>query len=150
MSRKSPTDFERRDERVRYPTTNGAFVISYKAGYPVGRFERNAPPIRYDDHQDLTYYLDSNRDRHPVRNIADWKIRRRNILQNMQLVMGALPSPTSRVPLDVGFLKKTAVGRLWRQKITYRTDPYDRVPAYLFSPQHPPAGRKLPAVLCLH
>ena len=38
---KSPTDFERRDSKVRYPTSNGAFVISYENGYPVGRFERN-------------------------------------------------------------------------------------------------------------
>ena len=37
--RSGPTDFERREE-VRYPTTNGEFVISYKAGYPVGRFEK--------------------------------------------------------------------------------------------------------------
>ncbi|MBN1347508.1 MAG: DUF2920 family protein [Phycisphaerae bacterium] len=32
-------DFERRDEKVRYATPNGSYVISYKDGYPVGRFE---------------------------------------------------------------------------------------------------------------
>jgi dienelactone hydrolase len=37
--RKGPTDFERRDAEVRYPTPGGAFVISYKDGYPVGRYE---------------------------------------------------------------------------------------------------------------
>ena len=39
LRRKSPTDFERRDEAVRYPTPNGEFIISYTAGYPIGRFE---------------------------------------------------------------------------------------------------------------
>ena len=34
-------DFERRDEAVRYPTPGGEFVISYKAGYPVGRFVKD-------------------------------------------------------------------------------------------------------------
>ena len=32
-------DFQLRDEKVRYPSTNGTFVISYKNGYPIGRFE---------------------------------------------------------------------------------------------------------------
>ena len=36
----TPTDFERRDEEVRYDTPNGAYVMSYKKGFPVGRFER--------------------------------------------------------------------------------------------------------------
>lgn len=39
-SRKSLTDFELRDEKVRYPVTGGSFVISYQSGYPVGRFEQ--------------------------------------------------------------------------------------------------------------
>ncbi len=34
-----PTDFELRDENVRFPVTGGLFVISYQEGYPVGRFE---------------------------------------------------------------------------------------------------------------
>lgn len=34
-----PSDFELRDEKVRFPATNGTFVISYKDGYPIGRFE---------------------------------------------------------------------------------------------------------------
>src|SRR6185369_1322999 len=35
-----------------------------------------------------------------------------------------------------------------RRKITYQTEPGDRVAAYLFLP--PADGKKLPAVLCLH
>lgn len=37
--RAGPSDFECRDEAVRYLTPNGAFVISYLDGYPAGRFE---------------------------------------------------------------------------------------------------------------
>jgi predicted esterase len=40
LVRQGPSDFERRDEAVRYPAHGGAFVISYKHGYPVGRFEK--------------------------------------------------------------------------------------------------------------
>lgn len=39
IRRAGATDFDLRDEYVRYQTSNGAYVISYAAGYPVGRFE---------------------------------------------------------------------------------------------------------------
>jgi len=37
--RRGECDFKSRDEKVRYETPNGRFVISYAKGYPVGRFE---------------------------------------------------------------------------------------------------------------
>jgi len=39
VARKTTSDFERRDENVRYATPNGVWVISYVQGFPVGRFE---------------------------------------------------------------------------------------------------------------
>jgi hypothetical protein len=39
LVRKTPSDFEARDEAVRYKVTGGTYIISYVAGYPVGRFE---------------------------------------------------------------------------------------------------------------
>ena len=39
LRRTGPSDFEAKDEAVVYPTTNGRFVISYREGYPVSRFE---------------------------------------------------------------------------------------------------------------
>ena len=38
-TRKGKTDFECRDELVKYSTLNGSYIISYKQKYPVGRFE---------------------------------------------------------------------------------------------------------------
>jgi hypothetical protein len=38
LRRRSPTDFERKED-IRYATTNGAWIVSYDKGYPVGRFE---------------------------------------------------------------------------------------------------------------
>jgi hypothetical protein len=38
-TRKGKTDFEHRDELVKYRTPNGFYIISYKHKYPVGRFE---------------------------------------------------------------------------------------------------------------
>ena len=42
LDRKSSTDFYRRED-IRYETTNGAFIISYENGFPIGRFEPKAP-----------------------------------------------------------------------------------------------------------
>ena len=39
IDRKSSSDFFLREE-IRYPTTNGTYVISYENGFPVGRFEK--------------------------------------------------------------------------------------------------------------
>jgi hypothetical protein len=38
FERKTPTDFERR-ENISYATSDGVYVISYAEGFPVGRFE---------------------------------------------------------------------------------------------------------------
>jgi dienelactone hydrolase len=103
----------------------------------------------YSEHQDLSYYLDSQGGRHPIRTVADWEIRRSHILAHMQTVMGPLPRPAVPVPLDVQTLNETRLGPILRRKIAYHTDsPARRVAAYLFLPAQP--GGKVPAILCLH
>ncbi len=157
--RSGPSDFERH-ESIRYRTTNGEFIISYEAGYPVGRFEPAPPPIEYREHHALLYWLDREGRRHEVRTVEDWQIRRQHIVENLQLAMGPLPSPLSRVPLDVQVteaiqLEPPQVARpLIRKKLTYQSDANDRVPAYLFIPAEAESAanvptRKRPAVLCL-
>jgi dienelactone hydrolase len=76
--------------------------------------------------------------------------------------MGPLPGPNFRVPLEVKVLEEVRLDGpghgpghgLLRRKLTYQSDPDDRVPAYLFLPaesvaKKEPAARR-PAVLCLH
>ncbi|MCC6144239.1 MAG: DUF2920 family protein [Candidatus Hydrogenedentes bacterium] len=42
LRREGPTDFDLRDDTVRYPGPTGTCIIGYEAGYPVGRFERHS------------------------------------------------------------------------------------------------------------
>ncbi|MCA9071532.1 MAG: alpha/beta fold hydrolase, partial [Planctomycetaceae bacterium] len=143
-----PSDFERGEE-IRYQTSNGQFVISYKQGFPVGWFEPKPPPPRYERHDDLTYYRDEKDKRKiEIKNNADWQIRRTHILDNMQQVMGRLPGVMSRVPLDVRVLEEKRIGTITRKKISFQSDPYDRVRAWLLVPDE--RAKKRPAVLCLH
>lgn len=146
--RKGQTDFERRED-IRYPTADGAFVISYAAGYPVGRFEPALPTVEYPDHTDLSHYRDRKGIAHPIKTLVDWQTRRQHVVESMQRVMGPLPSPLRRVPIDVKIVEEKRVGSLLRRKITYQSDPDDRVPAYVFVPAAT-SSMKLPAILCLH
>lgn len=143
--RRGPTDFERRED-IRFPTKHGRFVVSYDKGLPAGRFEPMPAPS-YKEHLDLSYYLTSDGKKQPIRTPADWNIRRHHLRAATQEVMGPLPPPAWRVPLDIDRIEESKVGNLVRRKISYRTDPFGRVSAWLFLP---PGKKKLPAVLCPH
>jgi acetyl esterase/lipase len=80
--------------------------------------------------------------------VEDWQRRREQILANMELVMGPLPGPERRVPLDVQVVHTETLPKLTRKKITYAATKDYRVPAYLLIP-HGLKGRA-PAMLCLH
>ena len=85
--------------------------------------------------------LELKQDNHP---------QRLRILANMQLVMGELPSAAGKAPLDVQVSEETRTAKYVRKKLTYVAESGDRVPAYLLIPIGRPAGRRLPAMLCLH
>ncbi len=102
----------------------------------------------YTEHQDLSYYLDVDGNKQPIRTPQDWAIRREQILQNLQTVMGNLPGNARKVPLNVEVLEETKIdGDIVRRKIAYDTEKSTRVHAYLFLP---PGSAAKPAVLCLH
>jgi dienelactone hydrolase len=104
-------------------------------------------PARTDKQNLLTYYGAAGASRR-VKTVADWEIRRAQILHNMQLVMGPLPAP-STAPLDVQIESTAELPTARREKISYLGADGDRVPAYLFIPKlHP--GKKVPGILCLH
>ncbi|MDF1742762.1 MAG: prolyl oligopeptidase family serine peptidase [Gimesia sp.] len=105
----------------------------------------------YQEHLDLSYYLDQNKQKQPIKTWADWKTRRSHILANMQTVMGKVPRPENPIPLDMKVLEETQIGTVKRQKVSYHTDDAgQRVMAYLFIPQSAIKQHPVPAVLCLH
>lgn len=101
----------------------------------------------YPDKMKLLVWRDGQGTEHPVRNVQDWQRRREHILLNMQKVMGELPGPENRVPLDVQVLETESLPTLTRQKITYAAAGNYRVPAYLLIPKNLKAPA--PAMLCL-
>ena len=85
----------------------------------------------------------------PVRSKSDWQVRRQEILAAMQQIMGPLPGPEKRCPLDVRIESETDCGSHTRRMITYASEPGSRVPAYLLIPKAA-LEKKVPAVLALH
>ena len=99
----------------------------------------------YPSHQDLSIVFDAAGSQREIKTLADWVKRREHIVRHFQRVTGPLPSPLRRVPLDVQVLEETKLSTLTRRKLSFQSDPTDRVTAYLFLPREP----RRAAVLCL-
>ena len=131
---------------------SGLFLLEnlrIKKTEPTGTLSSTRPDgPAYEDHSRLMVYRDAEGQEHPVESPWDWGRRRSHILGNMQRVMGPLPGPERRVPLDVQVLGEEETEHYIRRKITYAAEPGNRVPAYLLIPKH--VAAKAPAVLCLH
>jgi len=102
----------------------------------------------YSDKLNLSVYQGKDGALHPIKSVADARVRREHLLANMQLVMGAYPPDAKRVPLDVRVDEEVDTPKYIQQKISYASEAGDRVPAYLLIPKQ--RDLKSPAMLCLH
>lgn len=93
-------------------------------------------------------YTDHQGRKQTVTNPEAWAIRREEILNNMQKVMGSLPDASRKVPLAMEILESEDMETLVRHKITYASEAGHRVPAYLLIPKH--IKKPVPALVCLH
>src|SRR5436190_457163 len=101
----------------------------------------------YSDKHDLLFYIDHHGERHAIGKRAQWENRRKDILANMQQVMGPLPGRT-RMPVTMAVIEEAELPLFTRKKITFVSDDQDRVPAYLLIPKQRTGKRA--AMLCLH
>lgn len=122
------------------------------AGYARAQNMELTAPV-YEDKADLLYYRDAEGNRQPVRNEADWAIRKAHILENMQRVMGHLQG-VQNIPFDVDVVETVELDGYTRQKITFVSEisksKADRVPAYLLIPNDVADGTRRAAMLALH
>ncbi len=102
------------------------------------------------DRENLLQYRAPNGAVATVRTVADWQLRRAEILAGAQAVMGKLPGAARRVPLEVKIENETDCGSYVRREITYAAEPGARVPAYLLLPKTVRDGQgQRPGVLAL-
>jgi dienelactone hydrolase len=134
-------------------TVSLVFLIGW-AALAAGQEAGRTPPPRapsYPDHTRLLVVRDGEGREHPVRTPGDWEVRRAHILAHFQEIAGPLPGGERRVPLDMRVVSTVQDQGFVRKKITFATEPRDRVPAWLMIPdaRGTPAARR-PAMLCLH
>jgi hypothetical protein len=114
----------------------------------------DAPPNPRLPREDLLVFRGSDGQTRPVKTVDDWLKRRAEVLQGMQAVMGRLPGPEKRCPLDVKVEEEVDKGTYVRRLISYASEPGSRVPAYLCVPKAllrgDGEGAQAPGVLCLH
>ncbi len=112
----------------------------------------DSPPPPYPDHTRLLVVRDAQGNERPVTTAADWEIRRGHILAHLQEVMGPLPGKERRVAVDVRVSETHQERGYTRQKISFASEPGDRVPAWLLIPDggNGDANKRRPAMLCLH
>lgn len=123
-----------------------ALAVSAVTGSSVSKIAAEAPA--YVEHQDLSYVLDADGARRPIRTVEDWQQRRTHILLGMQEAMGPLPRAERPTPLELQVVEESSADGLVRRKLSYHADRDDRcVTAWLLMPK---GARQLPAVLCLH
>jgi len=108
----------------------------------------NAVP--YPDHSNLLVLRDADGGERPITTKAEWEERLKHIRANIELVMGALPDETQRVPLDVEIVSEELTDKYIRRKVKFTPEPNDRVPAWILIPRQIPPMTKAPAMLCLH
>lgn len=105
--------------------------------------------IPYPDHTDLTVLRTADGDERAIQTRDDWGRRRAHILANMQLVMGPLPGPELRVPLNPRFDGEAIDMESYRrERVTFDVAPGETVIAWLLMPKE--RTRRGPAMLCLH
>jgi dienelactone hydrolase len=77
-----------------------------------------------------------------------WAACQSAILANLRGLLGPLPGPAFRVPLDLRSIREEHHTGYVLKTITYNVDPYDRVESYLLIPEGMKVKR--PAVVALH
>jgi hypothetical protein len=102
-------------------------------------------------HTNLLVYHTTSGKIAPVETEENWKRRREEIVQGMQVVMGPLPGHNKRCALDPHVKTENDEGSFLRRFITYASEPGSRVPAWLLIPKVAlDSSRKFPAILALH
>lgn len=116
----------------------------FLAGVPAAE---QRPPF-YEDKMNLLVYVDADGKERAITNAEEWAKRRAHILANMEEVMGPLPDRSNLPALEMETVATEDLGDVIRKRVTFVSEPGDRVPAYLLVPKG--LNGKAPAMLCLH
>ncbi len=144
----------------------GPFYIGTEAAYAEGGYEIESSPVTAESEKlilaklkrllernmtnrprELLTYKDRNGQIFSVTNKKEWEKKREEILNNMQLVMGKLPSRQKK-KMHAVYTDSVVYGKYIRYSINFEAAPSEKVYAYLYRPKN--KLKASPAVLALH
>lgn len=102
------------------------------------------------EHRDLLTYQDKRGNVRPVKNQKEWNIKRRQILDSMQAVMGPLPERSNLPPLHIRYTDSSKENNYIRYTIEFTVAKKEDISAYLYVPIQQEPIQKRPAMLALH
>lgn len=86
----------------------------------------------------------------PLSNTENRGLKRKEVLENMEKVMGKLPEMSKLPPFDLQILDTLEEENYIRQNITFTVAENEILPAYLYLPRQNGTPKRLPAMLVLH
>ena len=84
----------------------------------------------------------------PIETVAQWELRRQELLKAWHTLLGPMPSP--RPPVKMKVLRTDQLPGLTRQLVQYESEPGLLVEGYLLRPNDLKLGEKRSAVVALH
>ena len=138
-----PVNSSKRDSLLRWVTAVYLFAMAtvHSADAPISRLDRTSP----------LQYRTSAGEISTAKTKEEWLLRRREIIEGAEQIMGRFPTVEKRCPLEMRVEEEADCGSYVRRRITYVSEPGSRVPAYLCLPKSAlEKNARVSAVLCLH
>jgi len=108
------------------------------------------PSKEYSDSLKLLVYKTNFGKNKRVKTLAEWKMKRLQILDGMQKAMGLLPDRTKLPALNINILDSIKEEGYIRYAINFTVEQNELLPAFLYVPLPKGIPKKLPAMLVLH
>ncbi len=102
------------------------------------------------NHSGLLYFKGNQDNSRSIHSKAQWKEKRHQILDSMQMAMGKLPDHNHLPQLDIQVTDSLRGVNYIRLTIKFTAAKNEKVSAYLYLPDHKNNTTKLPAMLVLH
>lgn len=123
----------------------GPFYIGDAKAYDEGGYEANTSPVTAESEPILMDAI-----RKLLHDSPDKSASKKQILENMEKVMGKLPESNRLPALNIQILHSQQEDKYTRHNIVFTVADDEQLPAYLYIPHQEGEPEKLPAMLVLH
>ncbi len=124
--------------------------LGWMVANPVFSFANSSKKRDCSDRSDLLFYIDLKGRKKPVTTLAEWQLKRRQILVGLQQAMGLMPDQSNLPDLDIQIIEQLKEHDYTRFTIHFTVAENERISAYLYVPMQTNNGEKFPAMLALH